>query len=210
VGEATVADVIRDFRREQVVSAARRLFEQRGSIDVSMAEIADAAGISRSTVYNHFSTREDVLTACIHAGQELLVARVDSAVASAETPVERLVALLEACIAHVDESPGFFRIMTGLSSAPPAGSEAPSLELGMTSLRVGKQLRTVIADGVVAGVFDVEVEAAARLVGFVLVGLLEARAGDGPSEPNQVARETVELLVTGLGGRPPQSRRRPR
>jgi serine phosphatase RsbU (regulator of sigma subunit)/AraC-like DNA-binding protein len=44
--------------RQAIVEAAARLFEQ--SADATLAEVAAAAGLSRSTVYRHFKTREEL------------------------------------------------------------------------------------------------------------------------------------------------------
>lgn len=45
--------------REAVLDAAERLLAERP--DASMAAIADASGVGRTTVYRHFPTREDLL-----------------------------------------------------------------------------------------------------------------------------------------------------
>lgn len=48
-------------RREsmrRVQSVALELFEQRGYVDVSVAEVAGAAGVAERTVYRHFGSKE--------------------------------------------------------------------------------------------------------------------------------------------------------
>lgn len=46
--------------REAIVEAAQRLFLQRGFGAVSMDELAEAAGVARRTLYNQFSSKEEI------------------------------------------------------------------------------------------------------------------------------------------------------
>jgi AcrR family transcriptional regulator len=199
-GRSSITDVIRDFRRGQVITAARFLFGERGSIDVSMEEIAAAAGVSRSTLYNHFATREDVLVACLSEGQARLLAKIGAALAAVDDPVERLTTFLDVSIVHVDESPAFFRLMTSFTGNAQRGAEAASLEMDTTAQQMGELLRSIIGDGVQRGWFSTDVDHAVQVIGFVLVGILHERnRNQGSSSSIALAREVVGLLVAGLG-----------
>jgi len=46
--------------REAIVAAAERLFLERGFGSVSMDELAEAAGVARRTLYNQFSSKEEI------------------------------------------------------------------------------------------------------------------------------------------------------
>jgi TetR/AcrR family transcriptional regulator of autoinduction and epiphytic fitness len=46
--------------REAIVEAAERLFLERGFGSVSMDELAEAAGLARRTLYNQFTSKEEI------------------------------------------------------------------------------------------------------------------------------------------------------
>src|SRR6202043_1322707 len=52
--------VPRGGSREAIVAAAERLFLKRGFGAVSMDELAEAAGVARRTLYNQFSSKEEI------------------------------------------------------------------------------------------------------------------------------------------------------
>ena len=58
--------------REQIAGEAMRLFVTRGFDHVTVAEVADAAGVSEKTVFNYFPTKEDCSsTRCPSGGVRL-------------------------------------------------------------------------------------------------------------------------------------------
>jgi AcrR family transcriptional regulator len=61
--------------REEIASAAMRLFRERGFDAVTVAEIARSAEVSEKTVFNYFPSKEDLI---VHRGQELTEALVEA------------------------------------------------------------------------------------------------------------------------------------
>lgn len=58
--QAPAQTVQRGEGRARILDAALKLFEQRGFADVSMQQIADAAGVTKATLYHHFTGKEDL------------------------------------------------------------------------------------------------------------------------------------------------------
>lgn len=66
-----------------LISAAERLFEERGYGATSLDAIADAAGYTKGAVYSNFSSKEDVFFAVYERRVERLLAEIESATAEA-------------------------------------------------------------------------------------------------------------------------------
>lgn len=77
-------------RREQLVTAAIRLFAERGFQSVTMDDIGTAAGITGSSVYKHFPTKIALLVAALERGHARLHTGMGRALALGKTPTEVL------------------------------------------------------------------------------------------------------------------------
>ena len=71
---------LRERKKEQtrqlIFDAARRLFEAKGFDGVSVAEVARAADVSEVTVFNYFSTKEDLFYGGMQFFEEVLIESV--------------------------------------------------------------------------------------------------------------------------------------
>lgn len=118
--------------RRRLLDAAGRCIVRRGDAQIRMAEVADEAGVSRSTVYRYFPNRDEVLLG-------LMLARVDTAlrelVGSLRHPDDPVRSLPEMVLARVESVEGdplnealFAAESTAVPAALQLGSE-PMVEL---------------------------------------------------------------------------------
>lgn len=63
-------------RRDLLLETATRLLRERGSAEITLEEIADAAGVARRTIYNHFPTKDALFSALAAPIAERLAGRI--------------------------------------------------------------------------------------------------------------------------------------
>ena len=195
-------EVIRDFRRDQIMDTARRLFGERGSTDVSMDEIAGEAGVARSTVYTYFANRDDLLRACVQSMYDRMADTVELVLAGRASPQDRLWGLIMGLLERIDESPAFFRLAMATQATGAAGSAAVGGALMMIGLDMIRVLEELVSAGVASGDFrsDLDPERAVVLVGQQIYGALSVRAGEpDPIAAAQAADEICDFVIRGLG-----------
>jgi AcrR family transcriptional regulator len=193
-------EVIRDFRREQVVEVARRLFGERGTTDVSMDEIAAEAGVSRSTIYVYFANRDELLRACLKGMHDQLLERIASAWDRDTEPVHRLEQLIQGMLERIDDSPAFFGLAMTTQGMFAHGSEAVGTELAAIGLNIARLLRDLFVEGVASGTFrDLDPDVAVKLIGQQIYGAMAVRAGEVVPQPASVEADTIcEFILRGL------------
>ncbi len=197
-------EVIRDFRRDQIIETSRQLFGERGTTEVSMDEIAAYAGVARSTVYVYFANRDELLRACVQSMYDQLSETFAVIFEDDSSPLDRLRAVLCGVLGRIDENPAFFRLaMATQSTAGASGSEAVGGALMMIGLDMIRLLDDIIARGMESGLFraDLDKERAVTIIGQQMYGALSVRAGEPESVPaEQAADEICDFVLRGLGG----------
>ncbi|BBC96419.1 TetR/AcrR family transcriptional regulator [Streptomyces griseofuscus] len=108
-------------RRQQLISVALDLFSRRSPDEVSIDDIAAAAGISRPLVYHYFPGKLSLYEAALRRASEELKARFTE---PHEGPLgARLLHVMHRFFAHVDEyGPGFSALMRGGPAVSAPGS----------------------------------------------------------------------------------------
>jgi TetR/AcrR family fatty acid metabolism transcriptional regulator len=199
----TLKEVIRDFRREQIIETARRVIGERGTTEVSMDEIASQAGVARSTVYVYFSNRDELLQACVQSMYDTIKDTVVEVFEDSAPPLDRLRAVIGGVLERIDESPAFFRLaMATQATAGAAGAAAVGGALMMIGLDMMRLLHDIISAGMDDGIFRAELDRdrAVSLIGQQIYGALSVRAGEpDPLPVNQASDEICAFILHGLG-----------
>jgi TetR/AcrR family transcriptional regulator, cholesterol catabolism regulator len=73
-------------RREELTRTAARLFADRGYHGTSLADVAEALGMQKASLYHHIDSKEDLLWEVASAGAEAFHAALDSVPEEAPVP----------------------------------------------------------------------------------------------------------------------------
>jgi AcrR family transcriptional regulator len=85
----------RERQRRRILDAAWRLFDDRGIDRVTMAEITSASGVQPSTMYQYFSSKDEIVWAIVGELMQEVSARAKQALEGAQNALARITALLE-------------------------------------------------------------------------------------------------------------------
>ncbi len=80
----------REFRRQQLMSAALELAVEEGAQAITVAAVAQKAGLSRSSIYEYFSSSADLVADLVVEELEHYALRLTDAIKDAVDPFEKL------------------------------------------------------------------------------------------------------------------------
>jgi len=178
-----------DFQRtrERIVAAARRQMAERGPESLTVSAVAHAAGINRTTAYQHFRTRDDL----VRAVSEELIEEVAAYLATRRPIVEHI----DAIAAYFVEHPELARLAIYWLL-----SETPIPRAGMELFH--QETRRIIEDG--GARHDADPEMLGHLMmGVAVLWPLHARiefedADARRAATARLAREFKRLVLYGL------------
>lgn len=204
-----VSPQVKTANRERLLEAAAAEFARQGLAAANINRISVAAGLGKGTVYNYFSSKEELFLAVVAescaraAGGGAMVPR------SAATP-ERLRALLESEVAWAREHEAFARVLVRqvLSGDPRFHGQVLEAAAPFVSA-----VTAVLADGAGRGEIRADVPAAQLALMFAGMGelALVQHWGSGGAWPAlaEIPDLVVGLFLGGAAPRPGQDQAPP-
>jgi AcrR family transcriptional regulator len=130
-----------DERRELLLATATELFAKQSYDEISMAQIARHAGISKALLYHYFPSKREFFAAAIaSAGEEL---RARTAYDPDAPPAVALATSLDAFLAWIEENPEAYANLMRSANSP----EIRDMIEGVRSETVGRVLDGLFPDG---------------------------------------------------------------
>lgn len=99
-----------DRHRAEIMTAAEKLFAQKGYVSASMDEVARQSEFSVGTLYNFFRNKEDLYAAIMRQKTDLMQARIVACLGRRDTPAERIRAYFNERLDLYWRYPNFFRL----------------------------------------------------------------------------------------------------
>jgi len=176
--------------QRQIYQAAMRLFAERGLTQISVTDLAQAAGVARGTIYNNLDDLSGLFDlVATHLAAELSD-RIERALSDCDDPIRRLAIGIRLLIRHAHEEPQFGRFVCrfGLNAKTLrviwTGYPLDDLEAGLTQRRYG-----FARD---------QLGSAVNFISGATLGAMVATL-DGARTWSDAAAETVEWILVALG-----------
>ncbi|MEA3502155.1 MAG: TetR/AcrR family transcriptional regulator [Actinomycetota bacterium] len=186
-----------DETRDQLFDAATLLFRELGYEATSHADISAQADIGRTTFYEHFASKEDLLVQLVQRDLPVLI---DELLSEVDPDVSSDLRLRELTVRFV-EFVGIDHLGLILHTEVPRLSLEAQLEIAESHRALSNEVMDIYRTGVTTGVFA---ELPGPLVGRLIQDAMMAggRVVMDLPEPKQrvheIAESTAAFLVNGL------------
>jgi AcrR family transcriptional regulator len=181
-------------RREQLLDVALEVFARSGYHDTSMNDVADAAGVTKPVLYQHFESKRELFQALLDAVGARMLNAITAATAEANDGRTRTELGFRAYFRWVAEDHDAFMLLYG-------GASRRDQEFSRAVRRVTNGMVQAIAPLIAADIDDEH-----RLtLAHALVGLAEGASrrlverGED-FDPDETARQVSDLAWAGLRG----------
>lgn len=181
--------------RGQLFDAARKLIGEVGYSGMSHADLTAEVGIGRTTFYEHFSSKEDLLVQMVRRDLPPLVAELVESVDESLPANERLLDLARLMVNFV----GTDHIGLILHTEVPHLSPQAQDEISQAHTGLSMAFASTYRDGVEAGIFRlVPPRLAGRMMEQMIMtgGQAVMDAEEPAREVGEIAQYTAELVVS--------------
>lgn len=192
----TNTDEPRDAKRLSILKAAAHIFNERGFHHTSVADVAEALGVSKPFLYYYLKNKDDMLFECSRIATEQLHSMLDEVRSTKLSGWDRLVRLLR----------GYAQVMTtdfGIclirNTAPGFLPPEARKKLWAGRRRLNTEVERIIAQGIADGSIR---SCDPKIASFALFGAFNWISfwyrEDGPLNPETIADYYIDLFARGI------------
>lgn len=182
----------------RIVSAAREVLLSEGYRNLSLRKIAHSIGVSATSIYLHFESKDDLVHTLIEEAIEQLNKKLEISVVNKESPAKKLEALAQTYVSFALQHPREYQVIYLVSSEEM--TRYPKEKFRKARKGYGLVL-DVLTEGINAGVIEEEKPSIAaytfwaQLHGVMSVVLSERL--DTRIDQNEFIKEAIGHIIIG-------------
>jgi AcrR family transcriptional regulator len=183
-----------DRRRHQVFASSMHLFIEKGFQETSMQEIAAASGMGKSTLYDYFKTKDEILLSVVEDGVYDLTELAKQIASRDLTAAEKIHQVMHAHLEYLLENKEFYNRM--LYEVQRLGPESQR-RIQIRRYAYQDLLRSLVEQATREGAFRaVNPLLAARTILAILSPAVFTTRPTGT--PEQMMEEAIEIFIRGV------------
>jgi AcrR family transcriptional regulator len=189
--------------RDKILDVAEALFARSGFAGIGLREVADSAGLGKSSLFHHFRSKTQLYGEVLEVVLRRIALRLEPALLLRSGPVERLDRCIEVLVDSLAEQPTTARLLLRalFEDDTFGGKTPPELQPAERIVaRIFAEVGRLLEEGVEAGVFrEISVpDTLQSLIGasvyhFASADLGESLTGEPLFSADAVARRRREL-----------------
>jgi TetR/AcrR family fatty acid metabolism transcriptional regulator len=190
-------DVLQEFRKSELLSAARIVFSRKGFHDATIDDLAQEAGVAKGTVYLYFKSKQEIYVEALRDGVAQLIEEMRTEAELPGSAADRLRRVLTAKIAFFDKHRDFFQILQ---------SELGHIEKNIAECKdlyveQGRIFESILRDGIREGsVQEVNTKKTAFAIADLTRGVaIQRLLGWSKTRLNEEVEFLFSLLWKGIG-----------
>lgn len=194
--EGSAAAPGRKGRREQLLQAGERLFAEHGYRGVTIADVADAVGVSTGSFYNHFPDKATFFGVILDRAAERGIRQARQVIARFKNPMNQLKALYRFITLGLRRNPLLLGVLTGARRFGFPSPEERDRRRRLLLTAVGEMIDDILSDGSRRRAFRVGRYHDARRLLVTVYGALLTEIGSDRIE--ELTQDVLLLMERGL------------
>ncbi len=182
---------------QRILQAAIKVFDKYGLRKTTMRDIAESAGMSKSSLYYYFRDKKKILSSVIRQEAEILIEKLRTAVQQAASPQEKLQAyvvtrmhlLFELSIYYASLTEAYLEQYTFIEQEREAFTNFEN-----------STIQEILSDGIDMGIFRIsDVITTAKMLIIIMKGLeLRLIIGKSMDDLDETVSTMLDILLQGL------------
>lgn len=181
-------------RREEIIDIALHLIAENGFQKASMREIAALANMGKSSLYDFFKTKDEIVVYAVEAKIEESIRQVRRIIADEPSPEQCLRKIM---LNHLGVPKQYRTVLMWLNAESDYLEEEYRKRLKAARYEYQYTIKSVIENGVAAGIF--RKTDAALIVSLLINSMLSIIYSSRPSaSPEKMLDETMNIFLHGI------------